>query len=53
MEILLSLLDALIALVQSEEETDVNKQLAFTTVIVLSKLLDDNHNMSLKKVRYS
>jgi hypothetical protein len=30
----------------------VNKQSAFNTIVVLSKLLDDNHNISLKKVWY-
>lgn len=50
METLLSLLDALMPLLQSQEETVVNKQSAFTTVIVLSNLLDDAHNLALKKV---
>jgi hypothetical protein len=50
MEILLSLLDGLIPLIQSQEEPVVNKQSAFNTIVVLSKLLDDNHNISLKKV---
>ena len=53
MEILLPLLNALIPLLQNQEETVVNKQSAFTTVIVLSDLLDDNHNLSLKKVGYT
>jgi hypothetical protein len=51
MELLLSLLDALIPLIQNQEEPVVNKQSAFNTVVVLSKLLDDNHNLSLKNVR--
>ena len=51
MEILLSLLDALIPLIQNQEEPVTNKQSAFNTVVVLSKLLDADRNLSLKKVR--
>ena len=50
MEILLSLLDALLPLIQNQEEPITNKQSAFNTVVVLSKLLDADHNLSLKKI---
>lgn len=50
MEMLLSLLDTLIPLIQRQEEPAVNKQSAFSTIVVLSKLLDEKHNLSLKKV---
>ena len=46
----LSLIDALVLLLQDEEEPPVNKQSAFNTIVMISKLLDDNHNLALKKV---
>ena len=50
MEMLLSVLDSVMPLIQSEEEPAVNRQSAFNTVVVLSRLLNDKHNLSLMKV---
>ena len=47
---LLVLLDSVIKLLQNEEELPVNKQSAFNTVIVLSKLLGNTQSLHLKKV---
>ena len=52
MSTLLLLLDAVIVLIQNEEETAVNKQSAFYTVIVLARLLGDTHALTLKKVSF-
>ncbi|XP_028404436.1 HEAT repeat-containing protein 1-like isoform X2 [Dendronephthya gigantea] len=48
--VLLSFLDAIMPLIQNTDEPDVNIQSAFNTVVVLSKLLNENHNLPLKKM---